>query len=80
FGLSLELDEQLIAENETKENLINGITILNRLICCCMPENEEEIKTYSRKALYLISRLEYDDFDLCCTYSGPRSASNSSLK
>lgn len=68
FGLSLELDEQLIAENETKENLINGITVLNRLICCCMPENEEEIKTYSRKALYLISRLEYDDFDLCCSF------------
>ena len=28
----------------------------------------EEIKTYSRKALYLISRLEYDDFDLCCSF------------
>ena len=68
YGLSLELDELLIAENETKENLINGITVLNRLTRCCTQEDEEEIKTYSRKALYLISKLEYDDFNLCCSF------------
>lgn len=68
FGLSLELDEQLIAESDTKENLINGITVLNRLTCCCTPKDKEDIKTYSRKALYLISKLEYDDFDLCCSF------------
>ena len=68
FRLSLELDEQLIAESDTKENLINGITVLNRLTSCCTPKDKEEIKTCSRKALYLISKLEYDDFDLCCSF------------
>lgn len=68
FDLVLELDGQLITEHETKENLVNVITVLNKLTRCCAPEDVENIKKYSRKALYFISKLKIDDFNLCCSF------------
>ena len=62
----LHLDEKLLEENETKENLVNIVSLYCKLIQCCSTGNDEEIKQYCRPALFYISKLISEDFDFCC--------------
>ena len=64
--LVLVMDENLVKEHETKENLVNVITTLHRITMCSTTKGDNSIKPYNREALYYISRLIPDDFDLCC--------------
>lgn len=66
FKMVMQTDERLLEGHETKENLVNAITTLNRLTSCCTKEETEDIRIYTRNALYLIDKLVSKDFNICC--------------
>jgi hypothetical protein len=65
--LVLGIDQRLLKQTQTKENVVNIIDLYIKLIQCCSVGGDEDLNEYCGMGLTYVLKLINEDFDLCCT-------------